>query len=514
MEWLSAENVVAVLTAVLGVIASVVLLWYERRVPRRRHIGYRVQVDMPIRARDAGREQGRVPATLGLFDGFGDDAPAGPGTSLVLLRVENDGSQSIDASHYTGHELHGLTAEFTGRTVRGLDVTQRPGSEHLLAHFAPSGGLSYSGSVLDIPRVPLNRGEYYKLLVLLDGGEVGGEVKVSGGLLEGRVTPNRALSPDETPPLLSRAARISLAVLTAFVLTLATLILLPGDVPPRGCATGTLTLTGSTAFRPVAGELGQKYEAECPGSRIRVETRGSTEGIKRLTETGSATKSGSPATIAFSDGAKPAGYPRLQGHRVAVSVFSLVVNDSVPLKDLSSERIKALYFGRATNWKQADGPDLPVVLVSRDASSGTRKVLQERVLHGREKAVSASVCGVKDNPNVKINRCEEEDTRHVLDVVARTEGALGYADLGTDQHLPAGLHPLSIDGHRPSADDLTASRYPFREIEYAYTYGNPPSSSLVSDFLTFMIHGAGQEIVRTRGHLPCYTPEGLKLCGG
>lgn len=435
MEWLSAENVVAVLTAVLGVVASAVLLWYERRTPRRRHIGYRVQVDMPIRARDTngtGRGEGhqgdRGTTGLGLFDLYDlvdghDGNPDDPGdsgetgASLVLLRVENDGSQSIESNHYTGHELHGLTVQFAGRTVRALDVAQRPGSEHLLTHFTASAGLSHSGAVLRLPRVPLNRGEYYKLLVLLDGGETGSPVTVNGGLLEGRVTPNRALSPDDTPPLLSRAAWIIISLLTVFVLTLATIIVVPGDPPPRGCATGSLTVTGSTAFEPVVRDIAKTYEAQCPGSRIEVEARGSAEGIKRLVEEGQGRQdgSGSPALLAFSDGPKPKGLAGsgLKDHRVAVSVFSLVVNDSVPLKNLSTARIKDLYFGRAANWSKAGGPDLPVVLVSREAGSGTREVLQEHVLHGREKAVSASVCGLKDNPHVQINRCEEEESGFV-----------------------------------------------------------------------------------------------------
>lgn len=56
------------------------------------------------------------------------------------------------------------------------------------------------------------------------------------------------------------------------------------------------------------------------------------------------------------------------------------------------------------------------------------------------------------------------------------------------------------------------SAYPYREIEYAYTYGQPPADSLVSSFLTYLSRGNGQDVIRTHGHVPCWTPEGMKLC--
>lgn len=121
MEWFSPENVVAVLTAGLGVLTSAGALWYERRVPRRKRIGYRVQMDTPIGSEVS---QGRANVRLGLFDETPDMADA----TLVLLRIENDGSQSIGDEDYTARgELQGLTAEFTGRTVRGIAVTHSPG---------------------------------------------------------------------------------------------------------------------------------------------------------------------------------------------------------------------------------------------------------------------------------------------------------------------------------------------------------------------------------------------------
>src|SRR5688572_9555483 len=107
-DWLSAENVIALTTALVGVVASAVMVWYERRVPRRKRIGYRVQMDNPI-GHDV--RSGRANVRLGLFDEASDMSDA----TLVLLRVENDGSQSIADNDYTGRERHGLTAVFSDR---------------------------------------------------------------------------------------------------------------------------------------------------------------------------------------------------------------------------------------------------------------------------------------------------------------------------------------------------------------------------------------------------------------
>ncbi|MGW1226339.1 substrate-binding domain-containing protein [Streptomyces sp. NPDC001478] len=508
MEWLTAENVVALLTAVLGVLASIGVLWYERRVPRRKRVGYRVQMDTPI---GGGVEQGRANVRLGLFDETPDMADA----TLVLLRIENDGSQSIARGDYTGpdEQSHGLVVEFTGRRVRGIAVTHSPGADHLMDHFTPSAGLRESGSLIRLPRVPLNRGEHFKLLVLLTGARVGSPVRITGGIRDGEVRPNSAARPDEKPPLFGRAARFITVALTVCVMTLSTIILVRDDTPPPiGCARGELTVTGSTAFEPVLRELARKYGAACEGATVTVDAHGSTAGIRELAERGArAGRSGSPALVALSDGPKPSGFPQLRESRVAVSLFRVVVNDKVPLKNLGLDTVRALYRGDIRNWSALGGPDLPVLLVSRDANSGTREVFQRRVLGRNEPAQSSRDCTTKDDRQAPVIRCELDSTDQVLAEVGRLDGAIGYSELRAGTTL-SGAHMVALDGAVPSVDTLATSRYPYREIEYAYTYGHPPADSLASGFLAYLSRGSGQDVIRTHGHLPCATPEGMRIC--
>ncbi|SQD99777.1 MULTISPECIES: PstS family phosphate ABC transporter substrate-binding protein [unclassified Parafrankia] len=506
MSWLSAENIVAVLTAALGIVASFAVVWYERRVPRRRRIGYRVQMDMPIGG-DNRDGQGQENIRLGLFSDLPDMSDA----TLVLLRVENDGAQSVASTDYTGGDLHGLTAVFTERIVRGVTVTQ-PNADHLMEHFASSRGMRHSGNTIYLPRVPLDSGQHYKLLVLLTGGSVGCAVRVTGGIREGAVQPNRSTTVDDKPPLFNRPARLITILLTLCVTVLASIVVGGGGAPPPiGCATGKLTVNGSTAFAPVVQEIARRYESDCPDSNITVEARGSNEGMQRLVETGES-ENGSPAMIVIRDGGGSQLDPRLQGDRVAVSAFTVVVNDEVSVSSLTIEQIRRIYRGDVVNWNQVGGPDLPILLVSRDANSGTRDLFRRRILAGiGEPAYTSQDCEHRNSPQDKVIRCELDSTERVLRSVARLPGAIGYSELRTAATVK-GLRTVRIDGQDPSIEAIRNSTYPFAEVEYAYTYGQPPAGSLTLSFLDYLTRGGGQTVIKAHGALPCYSPEGLRRC--
>jgi hypothetical protein len=413
VEWLSAENIVAVGTAVLGVVASGVMVWYERRVPRRKRIGYRVQMDNPI---GDDVSSGRANVRLGLFDADMDDA------TLVLLRVENDGSQSIDRDDYTGPEPHGLTAVFTDRTIRGVSVTQPTDIDHLMDHFTPQRGFGYEDNRLRIPRVPLNPGDHYKLLVMLSGGDVGREIRLRGGIRDGEVHPNRSATPDDKAPVFSLQARIFTGLLTLSVLALAGIVVFR-DGNPIECERGELRVIGSTAFEPVLSTLAQSYERKCAGAEIDVETRGSEAGVAELATLAGGSRPRARSVIAFSDG--PLGDRLgLKGKKVALSVFTLVVNDGIELgpDGLSVQQVRDIYKGRYKRWGEVlPGLDratagLPVVLVSRGDSSGTRQVFQDRVLGQWEQAQSTSLdCRPPEGAVTSVTRCELPGTGDVLD---------------------------------------------------------------------------------------------------
>lgn len=503
MDLLSPEN----LLAVLGLLATVGVLAYERLIPGLKRIGYRVQMDTLI---GGDAQNGQPDVRLGLFG----EAPEMSDASLVLLRIENDGLRGISGDDYTSRELTGLTVSFTDRTVTGVAVTE-PSHSHLMSHFTAYSGLRHEANVISVPKVPLNKGEHFKLLVLLTGSGVGRQVTVSGGLKDGAVKRNR-----KQPRPSNRV--LGLVTFLALLLILEPLLLTLGDRTPvaLGCAQGELTVTGSTAFAPTLKSAARAYEKECPKAQITVEARGSGAGIRALDAAGSASKDTGPAHLTLSDGPKPGRYTKLIGNRVAVTVFALVVNGKAEVRDLSLSDVRKIYKGSIRNWKDVGGPDLPIRLVSRDADSGTREVFQQRVLQTREPAYSSRDCVTREDPDAQVVRCELDSTQEVLKTVAEVPGAIGYTELRAASRHP-GLHKLKLDGRSaPSgatADDGTAESlqkggYPYREIEYSYTYGQPSAGSLVAGFLDYLVTGGGQHVMRSHGHVPCATPPNQQLC--
>ncbi|MFF8409817.1 PstS family phosphate ABC transporter substrate-binding protein [Streptomyces omiyaensis] len=516
MEWITAENVVAVATALLGVLVSLGAVWIDRFKPQRKRLGYRVQLNTPLHKEGDDRDGGVMTVRDGEVLGS-----AAAGATLVLLRIENDRDLDIGIDDYgvvpAEHALR-ITFGTPAVTVRGVVATVPAGWNGVRDDLDAAPRLGRSGNAVLVPRVALDTGQYFKLLVQLSGPVADRDIKLHGTLAGGSIRRNRSTTPDDQAGRFSPTARTVTVVLTACVVALAAIIVRERTPPPIGCARGSLTVTGSTAFAPVVREAAKAYGKDCPGATVTVDADGSTSGVRELAETGARTK-GSPAVVALSDGRGPDSDPRLRAHAVAVSLFTLVVHDSVPVRSLTLEQVRALHRGDVTRWNRLEGPglpadlpDLPVLLVSRDADSGTREVFQRRVLGRNEAAQSSRDCATVDDPEAKAVRCELDSTAQVLSAVGRLPGALGYAEIGAV--APAkGLHRVDLDGRGPVLEELGTSPYPYREIEYAYTWGDPPADSLTASFLAYLSRGRGQDVVRARGHLPCSTPKGLRICG-
>ncbi|WP_059008785.1 substrate-binding domain-containing protein [Streptomyces specialis] len=503
--------------AVLGIVVPVIAALYEFVLVGRKRLGYRVQMDT------TATEEVHSSYAGALQELRRDDGTPLADPSFVLLRVENNGAVHIDTSDYAvlDDDKVGIRVRFPGRRVAGMVVTEL--SDTFLRHsFGDGSGLSVRDGVIELPKVPMNRGAHYKVLAALeraDGAPLPDgarrdafpDAEIIGGIKGG--VGNGGIQETHSRTGTSRQSVALICFLVLVILGQLGLAL-GDDVPaPLDCASGHLTLTGSTAFAPVLREAAAAYEETCPDARFTIETQGSAAGLRDLDRIGREDAADGAARITFSDGVKTEGYPRLLPRPIAFSLFTLVINEEAGVEDLTLDQVRRIYAGEITNWSEVNGNDVPVRLVSRHSDSGTRKTFEQQVLDGqREPGDNSDDCREVAPGETGVVRCQVDSTGDVLDIVARTPGALGYSAVGEAADAGDGLLLVRIDGQEATLEAADHGAYPFWETEYAYTYGEPDADSLAAGFLRYLTSEVGRDIVRAHGHRPCAELSNPVLC--
>lgn len=238
-----------------------------------------------------------------------------------------------------------------------------------------------------------------------------------------------------------------------------------GGTPTTSCVSGSITASGSTALQPLVTAVAMKYQAKCSGATITVQGGGSKTGLGQV-ESGA-------VQIGNSDVFAASTQSDLVDHQVAVVIFVLATNPDVTgVTSLTSAQILSIYTGKTTNWSQVGGPNLPIIVVSRPVTSGTRATFKQYVLKG-----------TAESPNQSKN-LTADSTQLVTQTVEQTNGAIGYITLGAADQEGSKLNVLSIDGNAPTATNVESNTYIFWNIEHMYTKG--PATGLASAFINYM----------------------------
>jgi len=421
--------------------------------------------------------------------------------SLVLLRIRNSGFRSISQADMR----RPMTFTFPGRVVKEFTVTDCHGvSRQLIQPPADPTEPAVVENRISLPRFPMKRRAGFKLLVLLSG--EGRGIVVKGHLRRGSVVhATRVRGP--------LAMNIGFgAVLLLLVGIQAGITFSQTPTLPAYCGSGQLAMEGSTAFAPAAKEIGSAYTAVCHAATVSVSGIATFNGLNAVAtedpagQSKATAKATAPVTatkIAMSDGPAPAGYPTLVGHPVAVIVFAVVVNRQANVFNLTTAQLRAIFSGAITNWKQIDGVNLPIRIVARTTSSGTRHTFDEKVLGGAEPPFSSYNCVTKNAvPASRVIRCEVSDTSTLLQRVDAIPGAIGYAQISDAATYP-NVEPIKIDGWDPTIGAVQGGFYPFWTVEYLYTSGTPAAGSLAAGFLDFMKTTTSSDILRSDDYTPC-----------
>ena len=198
--------------------------------------------------------------------------------------------------------------------------------------------------------------------------------------------------------------------------------------------TGTVATDGSTSMEKVIGALSESFMANNADTTVTYNPTGSGSGITAVQE---GTCDIGLSSRALKDEEKAAG---LKETVLAYDGIAIIVHPDNPVSDLSLEQIAKLYTGEITNWKDVGGNDAQVVLIGREAASGTRDGFE-------------SITGTKDKCQY---RQELTSTGDVITAVSQNPDAIGYASLAS---IKDSVKALNMDGVTPGEDTVKDGSY-------------------------------------------------------
>ena len=249
------------------------------------------------------------------------------------------------------------------------------------------------------------------------------------------------------------------------------------DTPKdNGQVSGTVSTDGSTSMEKVIGFLSEAYMNKNSAVKVTYNPTGSGSGIK-------AVQAGSCDIGLASRDLKPEEATDLNGTVVAIDGIAMIVNKENPVKDLTIEQIAALYKGEITNWSEVGGADAPVVLIGREAASGTRDGFE-------------SITDTEDA--CKYNQ-ELTSTGDVVQTVSSNPNAIGYASLAS---VKDSVKLISVEGVTPSTETIQNGSYKIQRNFVMVTKKNAELSPAAKSFFEFATSSAADEWIIEAGAVP------------
>lgn len=240
----------------------------------------------------------------------------------------------------------------------------------------------------------------------------------------------------------------------------------------------SITAVGSTALQPLVETVAEEYQSKHPGKFINVQGGGSGTGLSQV-QSGAVNIGNSDV---FAEEKSGINAKELVDHQVAVVGITPIVNKKVGVKNISMQNLQKIFTGEITNWKQVGGNDVDVVILNRAAGSGTRGTFERWVLDGKEAKPSQ----------------EQDSSGTVRQIVADTPGAISYVAFS---YVNKDVATLSIDGIKPTVNNVTTNEWVIWSYEHMYTKGQP--KDLTKQFLDYVLSSDVQKnMVGKLGYIP------------
>ena len=238
--------------------------------------------------------------------------------------------------------------------------------------------------------------------------------------------------------------------------------------------TGTVSTDGSTSMEKVIGALSESFMAANGGVTVNYNPTGSGSGITAVQE---GTCDIGLSSRALKDEEKAAG---LKETVLAYDGIAIIVHPDNPVSDLTLEQIAKLYTGEITNWKDVGGNDAEVVLIGREAASGTRDGFE-------------SITGTKDACQY---RQELTSTGDVITAVSQNPDAIGYASLASVKDT---VKALNVGGVTPSEATVKDGSYLVQRPFVLVTVEGKALSPAAQAFFDYALSADAASIISAAG---------------
>ena len=238
---------------------------------------------------------------------------------------------------------------------------------------------------------------------------------------------------------------------------------------------GTIKLAGSTSMEKLCEAMAESFMERHPGVTVTVEYTGSGAGLESLAagsvDIGNASRG-------LKDEEKASGEVE---NIVAIDGIAVITNKSCSIKDVTSKDLAKIYTGEITDWAELGGEKQPIIVIGREAGSGTRDAFEE-LLEVKDRCAYAQ---------------ELDSTGAVLAKVATTPGAIGYVSLDVVDDTVSGL---KIDGVEATEKEILAGKYMLQRPFVMATKGEiSEQNELVQAWFNYINSDDGKEVIKQVG---------------
>lgn len=244
-----------------------------------------------------------------------------------------------------------------------------------------------------------------------------------------------------------------------------------------GCSqktSGTVATDGSTSMEKVIGALGEAFEVQNNGVTFTYNPTGSGSGIQAVLE------GRCDIGLSSRDLKEEESAQGLTGTVLALDGIAVIVHPDNPVSDLDVDTIARIYTGEISNWKDAGGNDAEIVLIGREAGSGTRDGFE-------------SITGTEDTCQY---RQELTSTGDVITAVSQNPDAIGYASLASVKDT---VRTVSVGGVAPTEDTVKDGSYVIQRPFVLVTKADTPLSEPAQKFFNFATSPDASELIAKAG---------------